>query len=162
MAIWSRIAAGATVSNRLGAPALALVASAADTVFPRTDTPGAGDVGVATFIEFFVAENYTDAERSSFVAGLERIEARSRLFTGASFADTTPDWRGELITSMEADDRRAEPGRTWWRLKELIVYAYFTSEQVTKNVLHYEVMPGRWDPDVIMPERAASGGAGDA
>lgn len=147
----------------LGTAELALVAALADTVLPRSDTPSASDVGVPAFIDVYVSENYTDDERRNFLAGLARIESRAQRFTGTTFANTTPAWRGEIVNSIESDDRRAEPGRTWWRLKDLIVHGYFTSEPVMKGVLHYEIMPGRFDGDVEIPvPRSTAGGSGDA
>ena len=157
-AIWTRVSSGQAAASGLDAAQLALVGSLADTILPRTDTPSATDVGVPAFVNVYVADYLTDAERATFVAGLERIDARARRFTGSAFADTTPEWRGEVITSIEADDRRAEPGRTYWRLKELVVHGYFTSERVSKDVLKFEIMPGRFDGDVALPERASAGG----
>jgi hypothetical protein len=157
-AAWTRVARGERSASALSAAELALVAAAADVLLPRTDSPSATDVGVPAFIDVYVGEYLTDAERAVFLAGLERIDARSRRFTGVSFAEATAEWRGEIIASMEADDRRAEPGRTWWRLKDLIVHGYFTSEPVMKSVLHYEIMPGRFDGDVVIPAKAVQAG----
>jgi hypothetical protein len=157
-AAWTRVARSDYVATSLGTAELALIAAAADTLLPRTDSPSATDVGVPAFIDVYVTDYLNDGERTAFLAGLERIDARARRFTGVPFAEASADWRGEIITSIEADDRRAEPGRTWWRLKDLIIHGYFTSAPVMKSVLHYEVMPGRFDGDVIIPERPTQAG----
>ena len=47
----------------------ALVASLADAIIPRTDTPSATDVNVTAFIDVIVAEYYGDEERTAFLAG---------------------------------------------------------------------------------------------
>ena len=161
-AAWSRVARAERVTGGLNAAHSALVTALADTILPRTDTPSATDVGVPAFIDVYVADYFNEAERAVFLAGLERIDDRSRHFTGRTFADASPEWRGEIITSIEADDRRTELGRAYWRVKELTVHGYFTSEPVMKNVLHYEVMPGRFDGDVVVPVRAERGGSNDA
>jgi hypothetical protein len=155
------VANGKRSATGFSAAQLALIAAAADTILPRTDTPSATDVNVPAFIDVYANDYLNDAERASFLAGLEQVDARAKRFTGVAFADTTPSWRGEIITSIEADDRRSEIGRSWWRLKSLVVHGYFTSEPIMKSVLKHEIMPGRFDGDVIVTG-TSSGGSGDA
>jgi hypothetical protein len=148
VAAWTRVATGVRPASGLTDAQLALVGSIADTIIPRTDTPSATDVGVPAFVDVIVTENYTDDERASFVAGLDAISAQ--LGTGTV---------GAAIEAIEGSpDRRGEPGRTYWRLKGLIIHGYFTSQPVMKNVLKVEVMPGRFDGNAPMPVKAATGG----
>jgi hypothetical protein len=134
VAAWARVAAGFQPADGLTEAQLRIVAALADAILPRTDTPSATDVGVPAFVNVIVAENYTDAERTSFMAGLDAL-------AGAS------------VDTIEAQaDRRAEPARTYWRLKGLVIHGYFTSEPVMKSVLHYEIMPGHFDGAAPMPQ----------
>lgn len=148
VAAWTRVATGVRPASGLTDAQLALVGSIADTIIPRTDTPSATDVGVPAFVDVIVTENFTDDERTSFVAGLDAI--------GAQFST------GTVAAGIEAiegnTDRRGEPGRTYWRLKGLIVHGYFTSQPVMKTVLKVEVMPGRFDGNAPMPVKGATGG----
>ena len=132
-AAWDRIIGGHVVADGLTDAQLARVGAVADAIFPRTDTPSATDVGVPAFVNVIVSEYFADAERSAFVANLDAIDA-----------DTI-----ERIESQP--DRRGEPARTYWRLKELIVHGYFTSQPVMENVLHVEIMPGAFDGAAPMP-----------
>ena len=150
IAAWSRVAAGFRPTDGLTDAQLALVGAIADTILPRTDTPSATDVGVPAFVNV-VAENYTDADRAAFLAGLDAIDAHSSTNAGASFMQLSPDARGREIEAIESSkDRRGDPARTYWRLKGLVLHGYFTSERVMKDVLHYEVMPGRFDGSAPM------------
>ena len=64
----------------------------------------------------------------------------------SGFAGMTPDAGGKALEALEAiQDRRTDPARTYWRLKGLIIHGYFTSERVMKEVLHFEMMPGRFE-----------------
>ena len=68
-----------------------------------------------------------------------------------------PERRGDAVGAIEAlTDRRSEPSRTYWRLKGLIIHGYFTSERVSKDVLHVEVMPGRFEGSAPLATKAAS------
>lgn len=150
---WTRASSGHRPANGLTDAQMALVRAIADTIIPRTDTPSATDVGVHGFVDVIVAEQATDAERSAFLAGLEAIDARARSTGGVVFADLSPEARGTLIETLESGSRDAEPSRTYWRLKGLVVHGYFTSEPVMKDVLKHTVMPGKFEGDapILMP-----------
>jgi hypothetical protein len=155
VAAWARVATGLRPFDGLSDAQLALVGAMADTIIPRSDTPGATDVGVPAFVNVVVAENYSDAERAALLSGLDAIDAQAKS-SGAPFADLAPAARASVIERLEsANDRRAEPNRTYWRLKGLIVHGYFTSEPVMKNVLKFEVMPGKFDGAAPMPQKTA-------
>ena len=133
MAAWARAASGARPAEGLTDTQLALVGALADTILPRTDTPSATDVGVPAFVDVVGSENYSAEERAAFIAGLDALDAKA------------------LPAIESAADRRAEPARTYWRLKGLIIHGYFTSEPVMKRVLHTEIMPGRFEGAAPMP-----------
>ena len=145
LAAWSRVATGIGATDGLNATQLAFVRAVADTILPRTDTPSATDVGVERFVDVIYSEYAKDDERKEFVAGLDAIDARARSVGNAAFVDLDPVARGKVIESLETGPKDAEPSRSWWRLKGLIVHGYFTSEPVQKNVLKVEVMPGRFE-----------------
>ena len=140
-AAWDRIAAGHRVPDGLTEAQLTRVGAIADVILPRTDTPSATDVGVPAFVNVIVSEYFPDDERAAFVANLDALE---------------PD----AIERIDAQsDRRSQPARTYWRLKELIVHGYFTSQPVMERVLHVEIMPGAFDGAAPMPSprRSAHG-----
>jgi glucoside 3-dehydrogenase (cytochrome c) hitch-hiker subunit len=172
MAAWERVASGIRPAAGLSDAQLALVGAIADTILPRTDSPSATDVRVPAFVDVIVSENYTDTERAAFLAGLDTLNTWTPVAAGSSdttaratrgsraFADLTNDERGAVLTAIEhAPSRREEPMRTYWRLKGLVIHGYFTSERVSKDVLHVEVMPGRFEGSAPLAIRTS--GAGD-
>lgn len=143
---WSRVASGASMGAAgLSDAHMALVRAIADTIIPRTDTPSATDVGVHRFIDVIFAEYLTDEEREAAVKGLTAIDERAMGTSNVVFADLSDEAKGKAIESLETGSRNAEPARTYWRLKGLVVRGYFTSEPVMKDVLKHVVMPGRFD-----------------
>lgn len=145
---WSRVASGAPTlggSAGLSDAHMALVRAIADTLIPRTDTPSATDVGVHRFIDVIFAEYLTDEERTAAVNGMTAIDERAMSTSNVVFADLSDDAKGNVIESLETGPRSAEPARTYWQLKGLVVRGYFTSEPVMKNVLKHVVMPGRFE-----------------
>jgi len=89
VAAWARVASGLRPADGLTDAQLALVGAIADTIIPRTDTPGATDVGVPAFVNVIVSENYSDTDRTAFLAGLDAIEAQAKN-AGASFVSQLP------------------------------------------------------------------------
>jgi len=160
VAAWARVASGLRQADGLTGAQLALVGAVAGIIIPRTDTPGATDVGVPAFVNVIVSENYSDTDRTAFLAGLDAIEAQAKN-AGAPFIELAPSARASTIEGIEsATDRRAEPARTYWRLKGLIVHGYFTSETVSKQVLKVDIMPGKFDGAAPMPQRTSPPGSG--
>lgn len=159
-AAWETVAAAPHAPPRvLVDDRSALVASLADAIIPRTDTPGATDVGVPAFIDVIVAEYYSDEERTPFLAGLDAITARIKSVGDASFAAMSPDAQKLLLDLLDKPaDRQAPEARAWSRLKGLVVHGYFTSEQVQKDVLKTVIMPGRFDGNAPVKAVGASNG----
>lgn len=155
-AAWTRVGTRLPTADGLTAAQLAAIGAIADTILPRTDSPSATDVKVPAFIDVIVSEQYTDDDRNAFIAGLAALDARAKELGGVSVDALTEAQRGEFIGALEREtNRRAEPARTYWRIKDLAVHGYFTSEQVMKTVLKTEIMPGRYDGNAPMPVRAA-------
>jgi hypothetical protein len=122
-----------------------MVGAIADRIIPRTDTPGAADVGVPAFIDLLYGQFMTEAERKMLTDGLAEVEAAARSAHGASFSTLTADRQDAVLRGIA----RAEEGRDrgFFRLiRSATVLGYFTSEEVGKNVLHYDPVPGRYDP----------------
>jgi hypothetical protein len=125
-----------------------LLAALADGILPRTETPGAVDVGVPAFIAFIVRERDTAAERAQFEAGLAAIDALAREREGNVFAALAPDARERMLAILDARDAvRTEPGGTFRRVKQLTLHGWFSSERVQREVLRTEIMPGRYVGD---------------
>lgn len=171
MAAWARVASGIRPAAGLTDAQLTLIGAIADTILPRTDSPSATDVGVPAFVDVIVSENYSDAERTAFLAGLDVLDSWVPLPSTPAANDSTTvrptrpvplanvaaDERARILDAIEhAPSRRPEPMRTYWRLKSLVVHGYFTSERVMKDVLHVEVMPGRFDGSAPMPAKGAN------
>lgn len=124
-----------------------LVSTLADLLLPRTDTPGASDVGVTGFIDHLLADWYHADEREQFLAGLTEIDTRA----GGRFTAVATAEQIRLLESL--DGAEGQPGSAeseFARLKSLTIYGYFTSERVVKEVTRDPLIPGRFDGCVRM------------
>jgi len=127
------------------APALsATLAAAADRILPRTDTPGAADVGVPAFIDRLYGEFMTPAEQKLLTQGLQEIEAAARSAHGAGFSTLTAAQQDTVLRGVAKSQQDKEPS-SFGLLRSATILGYFTSEPVGLKVLHYDPVPGAYD-----------------
>src|SRR5262249_7446066 len=132
----------------------ATVITIAELIIPQTDTPGAKAVRVNEFIDRILAEWYTDEEKSSFLAGLAKVDIRSRDLFGKDFVDCPPTQQIQILTELDdglAEIRkqasahwRQEPARKqpfFYRMKQLTLVGYYTSEVGFEEELHESIIP---------------------
>ena len=130
------------------------VATIAEMIIPATDTPGARAADVYRFIDLLLAEWAPDDDRKQFLEGLADVDARARTAFGADFLTATEAQRAELLGKLDAEVQAlpASQGERhqhfFQRMKFLTVFGYCTSEVGAKAELHYEVIPGSFDPCV--------------
>lgn len=168
IAAWARVARGVAPADGLDEARLALVGAVADTLLPRTDSPGAVDVGVPAFVNAVVGESYLPGQRAAFIEGLAFVDAALRGKGDRAFAELPVDERARRIADIEDPGlldrlvsrllRDGEPGRTYWKLKELIVHGYFTSEPVLERLYQLDVVTGGFEGSVPFSPGAAPPG----
>ncbi|MCF3651466.1 gluconate 2-dehydrogenase subunit 3 family protein [Synoicihabitans lomoniglobus] len=127
----------------------ATVSAMADRILPATDTPGALDADVPLFVDTIYGRFMHDDEATSFAQGLENVNRASRSALGAPFAQLTPDQADAQLQALI--ERETERG-FWRQLRALVLQGFFTSEVGAKQVLNYDPVPGRYDPDMPVSE----------
>jgi hypothetical protein len=131
----------------------AMVAALAELVIPATDTPGAIEARVPAFIESVVTHWYDERERRIFTDGLEALDAWCARAAGSAFLDATQDLRLAALreAEREATERRLAGGGAdgdapfFYKLKELTVVGYYTSEIGATRELRYDPVPLHYD-----------------
>jgi len=126
-------------------PAHASIAGAvADRILPRTDTPGALDVGVKEFIDLLYAEFMSPDEQKILTDGLDGVEAAAKSAQGASFVSLPADSQDTILRGIAKAEEGREQG--FFRLiRSATVLGYFSSEPVGRNVLNFDPVPGRYE-----------------
>ena len=122
-------------------------------MIPRTDTPGAKDVGIPAFIDKMLKDAYPKEEQARFFAGLADFEAQAKREHGRAFLELEPALRTALVKqvhdpAVKVDQASnlpvAERGRPFiLTMKELTMLGYFISEAGATQVLQYRPVPGR-------------------
>jgi hypothetical protein len=157
---------GQSTPRTLNGHQYATAKTMAEMIIPRTETPGATDVGVADFIDLMLTEWYPEADRSRFLAGLADIDSRSQAKFGRNFVDCSSAEQSEVMTSLGKDMADAKPESSlpdWFPapssfygiFRQLTLTAYYTSEAGATQELHFEMIPDRYDGCAMQPIRQA-------
>ena len=137
-------AQAAAARTYLAASQSALLVAVADRILPRTDTPGAIDVGVPAFIDFLYGEVMTGPERQLLTAGLDDIAAAAKSAHAAPFETLTAPQQDIVLRSVAAAQQGRESS-SFGLIRSATILGYFTSEQVGRNVLHYDPVPAGYE-----------------
>ena len=128
-----------------------LVAELSETILPKTDTPGAKDIGVDAFIDHMVRRIYTQEEQQTFLDGLVEVNKMSEDIGNELFINLEKNQQNQVVEKLdqavlEYDAYRSEEGQPFFsQLKELTLLGYFTSEEIIKNHLQYVPIPTKFE-----------------
>ena len=123
---------------------LALTAAIAERIIPKTDTPGAADVGVPAFIDALYGEFMTPDEQAMFKSGLEETDAASMSAHASTFVQLSGDRQDQVLKTLAAAAQDKQES-FFKQMRTATVLGYFTSETVGKTVLNYLPVPGRYE-----------------
>jgi hypothetical protein len=129
----------------------ATVSAVAERILPRTETPGAVDVGVPAFIDLLYGEFMSEAERQVLGKGLADVEAAAAAAHGGAFPTLSAERQDALLRDI-AGAGQGRPESFFALIRSATVLGYFTSEQVGRHVLHYDPVPGRYEPCIPIEE----------
>ena len=132
---------------------IAYLDEVAETILPATDTPGAKEAKVGTFMTVMVKDCYDEKNQKVFLEGMNKLnEASKKKFNGNGFMKITPEQRKELLTEIdkEAKDygknkKKEDNAHYFTQMKQLTLLGYFTSEPGATKALRYVAVPGRFD-----------------
>jgi glucoside 3-dehydrogenase (cytochrome c) hitch-hiker subunit len=146
----------------LGAPQFAVVSVVSEIILPRTDTPGAIDVGVPGFIDLMLEDVYTREDRARYLSGLAELDAAAQAERGKTFVEVESTQRVALVrrfhdAAIVEERRRRRLQRPFILMtKELTLLGFFTSRVGATRVLQYAAVPGSYHGCVPL-EHAGNG-----
>ena len=130
------------------------ISALVDTLLPKTDTPGALDMKVDMFLDKVFAEMYGESGQAQVVSEIASFNQTCKDRFGEVFTDLGEADRTALLNELEANSPKfvgkvwgtavsqQEPVCFYRSMKSLAIWAYFSSEEVGKNILSYDPVPG--------------------
>jgi hypothetical protein len=128
----------------------AMLDEIAETILPRTDTPGAKDAAVGAFIARYALACYDPAQLRILQQGIGTVDGLMRAKTGADFLHASKAQRQALLTGIDLQARKHAkessegPPHYFTLMKQLTLLGFFTSEPGSTRVLRYRPVPGKY------------------
>lgn len=125
----------------------------AETILPKTDTPGAKELGVPQFIDQMLKDLMSPEDQADFLAGLKQLEDTCEDTYDKPFAECNVQQREEFLLKLDNEAAKSPPS-VWGitlappsptpffrRLKSLTLFGYFSTEKVGTEILSYDPIP---------------------
>jgi gluconate 2-dehydrogenase gamma chain len=151
---YSAQSSAANKSTFLSSPQAAIVSTVAEIMIPRTDTPGAIDVGVPGFIDRALADVYAEEDQKRYLTGLTAFDAAAQTEHGKKFVALEAPQQVALVQKFHdaavLEERRSESLDEKWQrpfilmTKELTLLGFFTSKAGATQILQYQAVPGSY------------------
>ncbi len=124
-----------------------LMAEIVETIIPATDTPGAKEIGVDGFVLTMISDCYDKDVQQEFHSGLSNLEKNIQAKYGKSFMNLDLIQRTEVLNNLQKENNSGKEGGIQFfpLVKGLTIQGYLNSEYIMKNLLKYELVPGRFD-----------------
>ena len=127
----------------LSADQSAILKGVVEAIIPKTDTPGAGELGVGDFVQKMVKDCYDKKAQDTLAKGVETLNAQSMKDFNKAFTDINRAQQTQLLTAMEKSGD-ADQKAFFGTVKNLTIQGYMSSEYVMTNITHYEMIPARY------------------
>jgi hypothetical protein len=123
----------------------------AETILPRTDTPGAKDAKVGEFMTVMVRDTYEQQDQKIFIEGMKKLNEASKKKSGKYFMESSPEEQHDLLVTLDkeqkeykAQKKEGDPKHYFRLIKELTLLGFFTSKPGGTEALRYVAVPGKW------------------
>ena len=130
---------------------IAFLDEVAETILPKTSTPGAKDAQVGQFMTVMVNDCYTKEDQDAFHAGMGKLQEACEKMHGHGFMKATPEQRKELLVALDKEKdeyqknkKREDPTHYFQYIKQLALMGYLTSEPGRKASYRYLPVPGKF------------------
>ena len=122
-----------------------MLAELAETILPKTDTPGAKDLSAHLFVLKMVDDCYSKTNQDKYIAGMKAFESFVSKKTGKSFTEISPSERQSIVAELDKQKSTEEALSYFFQsTKRLTVEAYTTCEYYMTKIRGYKMIPGKF------------------
>jgi Gluconate 2-dehydrogenase subunit 3 len=124
----------------------------AETIIPKTSTPGAKEAAVGAFMTAMVNDCYTKDDQKIFHEGIKQLDDGCKKTHGKGFLKASPEQRASFLTTLDKEakehqkaKKKEDPSHYFTMMKQLTLLGFFTSKPGATQALRHEPVPGRYD-----------------
>ena len=119
----------------------ALLKELVDALIPKSDTPGALELGVDQFIKAMVESQHTETDQQAFYSQLSETDALAQQKYNKKFAPLSAVEKNDLLQTMATSNNYSWK-KFFGLLKNYTIQGYTGSEWYMTNIAGYEYAPG--------------------
>lgn len=124
----------------------------AETIIPKTSTPGAKEAAVGTFMTVMVNDCYTKDDQKIFHEGIKKLDDACKKTHNSGFLKASAEQRTSLLVAVDKEakeqndkKKKEDPKHYFTMMKQLTLLGFFTSKPGATQALRHEAVPGRYD-----------------
>lgn len=121
-----------------------LIVDVTERIIPKTDTPGAKDANVVSYIHSRLKNFATAEERASMIEKLNLFNSVAESKYQKKYNDLPEGEKDEIMKMMQAEATKADD-HVFNKLKQETVVGFFTSEVGATQVLRHDPIPGAYN-----------------
>ncbi len=122
-----------------------LLSELAETILPKTDTPGAKELSAHLFVLKMVDDCMPKADQDKYLRGMKEFESYVEKKTGKSFAENDTTGRNAIVAELDQRKSTESAMEFFFRsTKNLTVEAYRTCEYYLTKIRGYKMLPGKF------------------
>ncbi|MEB0262731.1 MULTISPECIES: gluconate 2-dehydrogenase subunit 3 family protein [unclassified Mucilaginibacter] len=128
-----------------------VVNNLAETILPKTDTPGAAELGINLFVFKMIDDCYDKEHQADFIKGLGDFADAAKKQLGKSFNEATVAERTAFVNTVDKnakDEKYKDVTKLtafYKMVKDQTVFGYTTSKYFMTKQIVYELVPGRYN-----------------
>lgn len=128
-----------------------LIASIADTLLPKSETPGATDVSAAEFTAKMVDDCLSRQDQAKWLSGMNRFFELTAAENSASFDKWNRADREKFLSAFEEKKVEDRDASFFYRtVRRFSLQAYTSSEYFMTSIQNYKMLPGPFRGCVAM------------
>ncbi|GGH02104.1 gluconate 2-dehydrogenase subunit 3 family protein [Mucilaginibacter phyllosphaerae] len=138
-----------------------LVNNLTETILPKTDTPGAAELGINLFVFKMIDDCYGQEAQQDFITGLGDFADAAKKALGKSFNDGSAKERAAFVATVDQNsmnDKYKDDTKLtafYKMVKDQTVFGYTTSKYFMTKQVVYELVPGRYNAYFPVKKTAA-------
>jgi hypothetical protein len=123
----------------------------ADTILPRTDSPSATDVNVHYTIDSMIGLVFEEEFKNHFRKQWTELE---NYLNRQNFLQLEPDTREKMLSELELgqENELTEARQVFKEIKQQTIAYYLATEEIGKNYLNYNPIPGEYIPCISVED----------
>ena len=124
-----------------------LITGMAETIIPKTTTPGATDLNLYAFIIKMVDDCTPKKDQQTFLKGMAEFNDVPQKMFSKNFADCSSKEKEAVLNTFEKKDNTysKELQSFYGTVKGLTVFGYTESQYFMTKQVVYELVPGRYN-----------------